>query len=47
MVQTNWHIGRMIVEAQRGEERAAYGDGLLKNAQKCELIWVHVTEHPN
>lgn len=30
MVQTNWHIGRMIVEAQGGEERAAYGDGLLK-----------------
>ncbi len=30
MVQTNWHVGRMIVEAQGGEERAAYGDGLLK-----------------
>lgn len=34
MVVTNWHIGRMIVEAQGGEERAAYGDGLLKNISK-------------
>lgn len=38
MVQTNWHIGRMIVEAQGGEERAAYGDGLLKK------ISIHLTE---
>lgn len=29
MVKTNWEIGRMIVEAQGGGERAAYGDGLL------------------
>lgn len=38
MVQTNWHIGRMIVEAQGGEERAAYGDSLLKSIAK------HLTE---
>lgn len=29
MVKTNWEIGRMIVEAQGGAERAAYGDGLI------------------
>ncbi len=34
MVLTNWHIGKMIVEAQGGEERAAYGDSLLKNIAK-------------
>lgn len=34
MVRTNWEIGRMIVEAQGGEERATYGDGLLKRISK-------------
>lgn len=34
MVMTNWHIGRIIVEAQGGEERASYGDGLLKRISK-------------
>lgn len=34
MVLTNWHIGRMIVEAQGGEERAAYGNGLLKRISR-------------
>lgn len=31
MVQAYWHIGKLIVDAQGGEERAAYGDNLLKS----------------
>lgn len=31
MVQAYWHVGKLIVEAQDGEERAAYGDELLKS----------------
>lgn len=31
MVQAYWHVGKLIVEAQGGEERAAYGDDLLKS----------------
>lgn len=31
MVQAYWHVGKLIVEAQGGEERAAYGDELLKS----------------
>ena len=27
---TYWNIGRLIVEAQSGEKRAKYGDGLIK-----------------
>lgn len=34
MVRTNWHIGKMIVEAQGGEERAAYGNQLIKNISR-------------
>ena len=30
MVHAYWHIGKLIVEAQGGEERAAYGDDLIK-----------------
>ena len=30
MVQAYWHIGKLIVDAQGGEERAAYGDDLIK-----------------
>lgn len=30
MVQAYWHIGKLIVDAQGGEERAAYGDELIK-----------------
>lgn len=30
MVQAYWHVGKLIAEAQGNEERAAYGDGLLK-----------------
>jgi len=30
MVEAYWNIGRLIVEKQGGEERAAYGDGLIK-----------------
>ncbi len=31
MVQAYWHVGKLIVEAQGGEERAASGDELLKS----------------
>ena len=30
MVQAYWHVGKLIVEAQGGEERAAYGEDLIK-----------------
>lgn len=30
MVEAYWEIGKSIVEQQGGEERAAYGDALLK-----------------
>lgn len=30
MVQAYWHVGKLIVEAQGGAERAAYGDDLIK-----------------
>lgn len=30
MVQAYWHVGKLIVEAQGGEERAVYGDDLIK-----------------
>lgn len=29
-LQTYWNIGRLIVEAQGGEKRAKYGNGLIK-----------------
>lgn len=31
MVETYWHIGQKIVEEQGGEEKARYGDGLIKS----------------
>ena len=31
MVQAYWNIGRLIVEAQRGKERAEYGEQFIKN----------------
>lgn len=31
LVMTYWQVGKMIVEAQGGEERAGYGTNLLKN----------------
>lgn len=31
MVQAYWHVGKLIVEAQGGAERAAYGDDLIKS----------------
>lgn len=31
MVHAYWHVGKLIVEAQGGEERATYGDGLLNS----------------
>ena len=34
MVQAYWNVGRLIMEAQGSEERAAYGEGLLKRISK-------------
>ncbi len=31
MVEAYWHIGRLIVERQGGEERAEYGVGLIRD----------------
>ena len=31
MVQAYWHIGKLIVEAQGGEERATYGNNLINS----------------
>lgn len=31
MVQAYWHIGKLIVDAQGGEERAGYGDVLIEH----------------
>lgn len=30
MVQAYWHVGKLIVDAQGGEDRASYGDDLIK-----------------
>ncbi len=30
-VKAYWEIGKIIVEAQNGKERAGYGDNLIKN----------------
>lgn len=34
MVQAYWNVGRLIVEAQGGDNRAEYGDGLIKRISK-------------
>lgn len=34
MVEAYWNVGRLIVEAQDGNERAEYGDYLIKNLSK-------------
>lgn len=34
MVQAYWHVGKLIVQAQGGEERAVYGDELIKSISK-------------
>lgn len=34
MVQAYWHIGKLIVDAQGGEERASYGDDLINDISK-------------
>ena len=33
-LETYYEIGRLIVEAQGGEKRAKYGDGLIKEYSK-------------
>jgi hypothetical protein len=36
MVEANWLIGKHIVEQeQQGEERAVYGEGILKELSKA------------
>ena len=32
---TNWTIGKLLVEAQGGLNRAKYGDGLIKKMGQC------------
>lgn len=34
MVEAYWNVGKLIVEAQNGNERAEYGDYLIKNLSK-------------
>lgn len=34
MVQTYWHIGKLIVDAQGGLAKAKYGDGLIDNISR-------------
>lgn len=34
MVRAYWHVGKLIVEAQRGEQRASYGEDLIKSISK-------------
>jgi len=34
MVKAYWSIGKLIVEAQNGEEKAEYGEFLIKNLSK-------------
>ncbi len=34
MVEAYWNVGKLIVEAQAGNERAEYGEELLKNLSK-------------
>ena len=31
---TYWHIGKLIIDAQGGEKKAKYGDGLIKDWEK-------------
>ena len=39
-LQMNWNIGRLLVEAQGGLNRAKYGDGLINNwGNKLSLIY--------
>ena len=33
-LQMNWNIGRLLVEAQGGLNRAKYGDGLIRKWSK-------------
>lgn len=34
MVEAYWNIGKLIVEEQKGEEKAEYGDFIIKNLSK-------------
>lgn len=34
MVRAYWHVGKLIVEAQGGEQRASYGEDLIKSISK-------------
>ena len=34
ILKTNWEIGKLLVEAQGGVERAKYGDNLIKKWSK-------------
>ena len=40
----NWHIGKLLVEAQSGMSRAKYGDGLIKK-WSLELLNLYGTSY--
>ena len=37
-LESYYNVGKLLVEAQGGEERAKYGDGLLKNILRGLLV---------
>ncbi len=37
-LSTYYNVGKLLVEAQGGEERAKYGDGLIKEYSKKLMI---------
>ncbi len=39
-LQMNWNVGRLLVEAQGGLNRAKYGDGLIKKWSKNYLNYM-------
>lgn len=34
MIEAHWNIGKLIVEEQNGQEKAEYGDFIIKNLSK-------------
>ena len=39
-LMTYYNVGKLLIEAQGGEERAKYGDGLIKEYSKRLIIEV-------
>ena len=40
-LQTYYNVGKLLIEAQGGEDRAKYGDGLIKEYSKKLIIDVN------